>query len=219
MSKSNIDYTDPNLEYFADVNQNRLFTRNSENYINRLGRDVLNTLGNVSLLDIYLSDSRVVEPHYHQNAAELVYCISGSAVVSFINPFTNKVTSIPIEPGEVANIPQGWWHWEMATENDTHLLAIFDAPYPEYILGSDILTKTPIEVLAHTYCLDPNKLRNTLEPLHNETIVIGPTDECMRKNNTEEQSQHVQPDYSQQTNYTYPQNYPPHYYNQGYYYR
>jgi hypothetical protein len=67
------EYTRPGLEFFFDVNENRLNTRNDENFINRLGRDNLNTLGNNSLLDIYLSNGRVVEPHYHQNAAELVY--------------------------------------------------------------------------------------------------------------------------------------------------
>ncbi|TRZ37360.1 cupin domain-containing protein [Niallia circulans] len=181
MPTSYMDYTKPDVSYFSDVNKNRLNTRNADNYINRLGRDVLNTLGEVSLLDIYLSNGRVVEPHYHQNAAELVYCISGSAVVSLINPFTNKVSNIPIRPGQVANIPQGWWHWEIASEDKTHLLAIFDAPYPEYIFGSDILTKTPVEVLAHTYCLDPVQLKKTLAPLKNDTIVIGPTDECLQK--------------------------------------
>ncbi|WP_347551337.1 nucleoside triphosphate pyrophosphohydrolase [Pseudalkalibacillus hwajinpoensis] len=28
-----------NIQYFSDINQNRLFTRNAANYINRLGRD------------------------------------------------------------------------------------------------------------------------------------------------------------------------------------
>lgn len=182
MVTSYMDYTKPNVQYFFDINKNRLMTRNNENFINRLGRDNLNTLGDVSLLDIYLSTGRVVEPHYHQNAAELVYCISGAAVVSLINPFNNELTNVPITPGQVANIPQGWWHWEIATEDETHLLAIFDAPYPEYIFGSDLLTKTPIEVLAHTYCLDPKQLKKTLAPLDNETIVIGPTDECVEQN-------------------------------------
>ncbi|WP_181346976.1 cupin domain-containing protein [Thalassobacillus sp. CUG 92003] len=168
----------PVAEYFFDLNTNRLFTRNADNYINRLGRDNLNTLGNTSLLDIYLSQGHVVEPHYHQNASELVYCISGSAVVSFINPFTNEVTNIPITPGEVANIPQGWWHWEEASQNNTHLLAIFDAPYPEYIFGSDLLTKTPVEVFAHTYCINPEKFQEAIAPLHDQTIIIGPTEEC-----------------------------------------
>lgn len=211
MPTSYMDYTKPDVSYFSDVNKNRLNTRNADNYINRLGRDVLNTLGEVSLLDIYLSNGRVVEPHYHQNAAELIYCISGSAVVSLINPFTNKVSNIPIRPGQVANIPQGWWHWEIASEDKTHLLAIFDAPYPEYIFGSDILAKTPVEVLAHTYCLDPDQLKKTLAPLKNETIVIGPTDECLHK----QQRQQSTSDYHYGRNNPYSMQQP--FYPYGYY--
>jgi hypothetical protein len=59
--------------------------------------------------------------------------VAGSALVSLINPFTNKRSDIPITPGQVANIPKGWWQ-EEGTSDGTHLLAIFDAPYPEYIL-------------------------------------------------------------------------------------
>lgn len=185
MVTSYMDYTDPNVQYFFDLNQNRSITRNAQNYINQLDRDNLNTLGNVSLLDIYLSQGRVVEPHYHQNAAELVYCIGGSAVVYLINPFTNQVIQIPVTPGQVANIPQGWWHWEIASQNQTHLLAVFDAPYPEVIFGSDILTKTPVDVFAYTYCLNPEQLRQALAPLNNQTIGIGPTDECLAGLNAE----------------------------------
>ena len=104
-----------------------------------MGVNQLNTLDNISLLDIYLSANNVIEPHYHQNAAELVYCIAGSAVVSILNPFTKQLMHFPITPGQVANVPQGWWHYEVATQNNTHLLAIFNAPTPEVILGSDLL--------------------------------------------------------------------------------
>ncbi|WP_445489694.1 cupin domain-containing protein [Niallia sp. 03133] len=216
-----MDYTKSSVNYFFDVNKNRLNTRNAQNYINRLGRDNLNTLGDVSLLDIYLSKGHVVEPHYHQNAAELVYCISGSAVVSLINPFNNKITNIPIKPGQVANIPQGWWHWEIASEDKTHLLAIFDAPYPRYIFGSDILTKTPIEVLAHTYCLNPEQLKKTLAPLKNQTIVIGPTDECANQSRQGNQAPYYQQQAPHPTPY-YQQN--PYYssqasYHEGNYYK
>lgn len=208
MTTPYIDYTQPDVQYFFDVNKNRLKTRNAYNFINRLGRENLNTLGNVSLLDIYLSKGRVVEPHYHQNASELVYCISGTARVSLINPFNNVITNVTIAPGQVGNIPQGWWHWEVALEDSTHLLAIFDAPYPEYIFGSDILTKTPIEVLAHTYCLDPELLRKTLKPLDNQTIIIGPTDECV----SEMHKRQANPSYANTTSHPHaaPQyQYPP----------
>ncbi|RTE03016.1 cupin domain-containing protein [Paenibacillus whitsoniae] len=204
-----VEYTNPNLQFSFDLNKNRLFTRNQENFINRLGRDNLNTLGNVSLLDIYLSRGHVVEPHYHQNAAELVYATAGSAAVSLINPFTNQVTTVMISPGQVANIPQGWWHWEVALEDNTHLLAIFDAPFPEYIFGSDILTKTPIDVLAHTYCLDRELLSKALQPLNNETIIIGPTDQCvMQMHRSQQTAGYTQQSYEQQAYPSYSQQKP-----------
>ncbi|MDR7236595.1 hypothetical protein J2Y02_001205 [Neobacillus drentensis] len=56
-----------------------------------------------------------------------------------MNPFTKHILNYTITPGQVANVPQGWWHYEIAVVVNTHLLAIFDAPTPEVILGSDIL--------------------------------------------------------------------------------
>ncbi|WP_301170248.1 cupin domain-containing protein [Brevibacillus nitrificans] len=172
-----LDYKSPSIQYFDDVNRNRLFTKDGQNYINVLSTQTLNSLDNVSLLDIFLSQGNVVEPHYHQNAAELVYCVSGAANVSFINPFTNEVSTYHIMPGQVTNIPQGWWHWEMATADNTHLIAIFNAPIPEVILGSDILRLTPSDVMAHTYCLNEGQWRETVSPIQTSTF-IGPPVNC-----------------------------------------
>ncbi|SET13713.1 Cupin [Paenibacillus sp. NFR01] len=175
---SYMDYTSPNTEFTADVNKSLLFKKDDRNYINVLSIKQLNTLENTSLLDIFLSKSNVVEPHYHQNAAELVYCIAGAAVVSLINPFTNELLHFPIMPGQVANVPQGWWHYEVATVDCTHLLAIFDAPIPEVILGSDILSKTPANVLAHTYCLNEALVKEALAPVKPQTFIGPPADCC-----------------------------------------
>lgn len=154
---SYMDYTSSSAQFFFDVNKSPLFKKDNRNLINVLGVQQLNTLENVSLLDIFLSEDNVVEPHYHQNAAELVYCISGAATVSMLKPFTKEIINIPITPGQVANVPQGWWHYEVATADNTHILAIFDAPTPEVVLGSDILKFTPSNIMAHTYCLDENQ--------------------------------------------------------------
>lgn len=137
----------------------------------------MNTLGNVSLLDIFLSKGKYVEPHIHQNASELVYCVSGSAVVSFINPFTNQLINLPIKPGQVANVPQGFWHYEVAVEDNTHLIAIFDAPYPQAIFGSDIMRLTPANVMADTYCLDEGKWKEAIASIK-KTVIIGPSNDC-----------------------------------------
>lgn len=168
---SNIDYTSPSTNFTHDLNRSNFFQKDAQNYINVLGVKQLNTLENTSLLDIYLSTGNVVEPHIHQNAAELVYCISGSAVVSLLNPFTNQILNLPIKPGQVANIPKAWWHYEIATADGTHLLAIFDAPTPEVIFGSDILRLTPANIMAHTYCLDEQKWKQAVSPIQSTTVI------------------------------------------------
>ncbi|WP_315373138.1 cupin domain-containing protein [Paenibacillus xylanexedens] len=177
MATSYMDYTLPTTEFTYDLSNNPLFKKDENNYINALSIKQLNTLGNVSLLDIFLNTGNVVEPHTHQNATELVYCISGAAVVSLINPFTNELLHFPITPGQVANVPQGWWHYEVATADHTHLLAIFDAPVPEAIFGSDTLRLTPAKLLAYTYCLDEKKVQEALAPIQ-KTVIIGPPADC-----------------------------------------
>lgn len=174
---SNIDYTSPSTNFTHDLSKSNFFKKDAQNYINVLGIKQLNTLENTSLLDIYLSTGNVVEPHIHQNAAELVYCISGSAVVSLLNPFTNQILNLPIKPGQVANIPQAWWHYEIASADNTHLLAIFDAPTPEVVFGSDILRLTPANMMAHTYCLNEQQWKQAVSPIQS-TTVIGPPGNC-----------------------------------------
>ncbi|QVY63554.1 cupin domain-containing protein [Cytobacillus gottheilii] len=175
-----MDYTSPNTNFSFDMNKSRLFTKDRNNYINVLGTAQLNTLENMSLLDIFLSPNNVIEPHIHQNAAELVYCISGSAIVSMLNPFSKQIQNYRITPGKVANVPQGWWHYEVAEAANTHLLAIFDAPTPEFVLGSDLLRLTPAHIMAHTYCLDENQWKNTVAPIKESTI-IGPPINCSQR--------------------------------------
>ncbi|MBP1992182.1 cupin domain-containing protein [Paenibacillus eucommiae] len=203
-----IDYTSPSTQYAFDVNKSPLFRKDHRNFINVLGIQQLNTLDNVSLLDIFLSASNVVEPHYHQNAAELVYCISGAATVSMLNPFTKQILSFAITPGQVTNIPQGWWHYEVATVDDTHLLAIFNAPTPEVILGSDILKFTPSNIMAHTYCLNENQWKQAIAPVR-PTTYIGPYANCSREadhtaNQTLNQQYQQYQQYQNQQNQQYP---------------
>lgn len=176
-----MDYTSPSAQFQFDVNQSPLFIKNQENYINILGSKQLNTLDNVSLLDIFLSKNNVVEPHYHQNAAELVYCISGSATVSILNPYTKQLLNYTINPGQVANVPQGWWHYEVALTDQTHLLAIFNASTPDVILGSDILKYTPANIMSHTYCIDENQWKQAIAPVK-PTTYIGPYKNCAETN-------------------------------------
>lgn len=50
-----LDYTSPKTQFTFDVNKSRSFTKDKHNFINILGIKQLNTLENISLLDIFLS--------------------------------------------------------------------------------------------------------------------------------------------------------------------
>ncbi len=55
-----LDYTSPSAQYAFDVNNSTLFKKDNQNYINILGINQLNTLENVSLLDIFMSTNNVI---------------------------------------------------------------------------------------------------------------------------------------------------------------
>lgn len=179
---STIDYSSPSIQFYFDVNKSQLYKRDSQNYINVLGVNELNSLKGLSMLDTFLSKGNIVEPHYHQNAAELVYCIAGCVAVSIFNPYTKQLMQFTITPGQVANVPQGWWHYIEAQVDHTHFLAIFDSNTPEVILGSDILKFTEPSIMARTYCIDEHQWRQTVAPVKPGTF-IGPYKDCHQSYN------------------------------------
>ncbi|GKV64730.1 cupin [Sporosarcina sp. NCCP-2331] len=160
-------------QYAADVNKSPFFKKDDQNFINILSTQQINTLQNTSMLDIFLSKDRIIEPHYHPNASELTYCVSGSVTISMMNLQTKKFQHYRITSGQAVNIPQGWWHYQIAHAEDTHLQGIFNADIPEVVLGSDILTATPADVFAYSYGLNEELWKNATENIQPSTI-IGP---------------------------------------------
>lgn len=185
-------------EFCFDVNQSPFFVKDERNFINVVGQKQLNTLKNVSLLDMYLSNEEMIEPHYHQSASEFIYCVSGGVTVSILNPSTKEIINCSLTSGQVTNIPQGWWHYILATANQTHLLGIFDEPNPKAIFGADILTGTPANIMAHAYCLDQQKWNETIAPIQ-PSMIIGPPKDCSKSITPGPYENHqVENSYSQQ---------------------
>lgn len=169
-----------NGQFTYDLSDNRIFEKDEQNYIDALGIQQLNTIGELYFLDIFLSKDNYVDLHYHSNASELTYCISGAVEISFINPTPNEWQNFVLYPGDAVSIPQGFWHCARALEDDTHLLAAHSTNNLQTIFGSDILRITPDEVMANIYCLDEMELAHVLAPI-DETIVIGPPTSCERE--------------------------------------
>jgi uncharacterized RmlC-like cupin family protein len=175
----------PNGDFTFDLSDNEIYRKDKKNYIDALGIQQLNTIGNIYFLDIFLSKDNYVDLHYHPNASELTYCISGKAVISFINPTLNEWQDYTIKPGDAVSIPQGFFHMAQALTNDTHLLATHDTNNLKTVFGSDIFRTVPPEEIANIYCLDEEMVQETFAPIHS-TIIIGPPVGCERGEGQEE---------------------------------
>lgn len=204
MENKDVDYKDPNLPVAADLRKNRFFTKNQSNYINILSQEQLPTMGKVFLLDVFLSAGNIVEPHYHSNASEVIYCITGETVVSMINPKTNELKNVRITPQEAATIPQGWWHYFQASKDNTHVLTIYDTTKLDTVWGSDVLRLTPPQIFAHAYCLNANEVQQTLGSIK-DRVIIGPPAGCKQsREDDNHQSAYYQPHYPSNPYYARP---------------
>lgn len=59
----------------------------------------------------------------------------------------------------VPQVPQLWVSYAVFANNavdNTHLLAIFNAPTPQVIWGSNILNFTPSNIMSYTYGMNEN---------------------------------------------------------------
>ncbi|WP_232695927.1 cupin domain-containing protein [Brevibacillus daliensis] len=167
------ELSSPSLNLCFDLRTAPFFQKNAQNFILQQFAKQLPVMQNLGLLDIFLSKGNSVECHWHPNAAELVYVIQGEAIVSILNPFTLQILTYCVKPPQTVYIPMGWWHWEIATTDHTHLLAIFDNNAAQVVFGSDVLRKTPPEVFQIIYGVNAAQLAEVLKPI-DQTVVIGP---------------------------------------------
>src|SRR5918912_4213642 len=95
--------------------------------------DNFNILKDMSLYLLNLDSGGVREPHWHPNAAELSYCLSGSALMTIFSPGAGHST-FPVDEGEIVFIPKGYLHHiENIYEGETKFAIAFNHEMPEDI--------------------------------------------------------------------------------------
>ncbi|WP_335872880.1 cupin domain-containing protein [Bacillus sp. 2205SS5-2] len=166
----------PNL--FYDIENSVLFERNPENIAFQLTSTQMPAMIGGAIAELRLSKGFIREPHWHTNAWELDYLISGSATVGILDPNTNKVQTLNLKKrGETVFIPMGYWHWISADSDDTELLLFFNNDQFQTQEGSTMLTRTPLEVYEQAYNIDPRDMARALKPIEGtDGVVIGPPD-------------------------------------------
>jgi oxalate decarboxylase len=122
-------------------------------------------LGNASIfpilngLALYLlrfAPSGIREPHWHPNAAELDYVISGNARMTIFSP-DGTGNTFEIGPGQIVFIPPAYFHYieNIDPTNATEFLVFFNNERPEDTGISGALSSYSNEVLAAVYNSDP----------------------------------------------------------------
>lgn len=115
------------------------------------------TLHDVTVFPLTAVPHGLREPHWHPNAAELNYCVSGQAQIGIVAPDGN-VQTFAVNAGDIAYIPRSWFHYIANTSDEPlEFLIFFLTPDPriQTINLSLTVDHVPASVLAASFDSDP----------------------------------------------------------------
>ncbi|MGB0025326.1 MAG: cupin domain-containing protein [Nitrososphaeraceae archaeon] len=135
-----------------------------------------NNFGILSGLACYLLTLKpkgIREPHWHPNAAELDYVISGRARMTIFSPGDN-VDTFEVGPGEIVFIPSAYFHYieNVNASEDMQFAVFFNHERPEDIGISGALGAYSNDVLGSVFGLEP-KILDALPKYQEDLFVVS----------------------------------------------
>lgn len=107
--------------------------KNSGGWVKMSNGFLLPTLEGLALYSLQLDRKGVREPHWHPNANELNYLISGRVRITLLPP-GGELEVYDLEPGDITFLPRGYFHSIYNTGDEPARLAVFFShPYPSDI--------------------------------------------------------------------------------------
>ncbi|WP_338026229.1 cupin domain-containing protein [Cohnella algarum] len=164
--------TSPSLTLTGDSNEVVTYRRDADNYITQLFAEQLPAI-QTGFFNVRMNKGIIIQPHWHTNVNELVFVIGGEVATTVFNPFTQKLMSYRLKPGQASMFPKGWFHWIVGLEDDTHILTVFDRPTPDIVYGSDFLRMTPGQIMQLAYSVDEKEYEKAVEPIR-QSVILGP---------------------------------------------
>src|SRR5919198_590095 len=135
--------------------------------------DNFNILKGMSLYSLHLDKGGVREPHWHPNAAELDYVISGRARMTIFGP-SDSVDTFEVGPGEVVFILPAYFHYiENIGDNedeDMQFAIFFNHERPEDLGISGSFGAYSNEILASVFGTQTTPLASL--PKYQEDLFI-----------------------------------------------
>jgi oxalate decarboxylase len=111
-------------------------------------------LEGITLFDLRLNPAGIREPHWHPNAAELDYVVSGKAKMVILSPHGDRDEFI-VGEGDVVFIPPAYFHYiENIGDEEMHFAVFFNHESPEDIGISGAMGAYSNEVLSSVFEVD-----------------------------------------------------------------
>ena len=124
---------------------------------------------------VVLKPGGIREPHWHPNAWEFDYCISGQARMSIVGP-NNEWKTFDVTAGQIVFVPVGYFHYfENTGTDDLRFLVCFnnsEAESDDDIGVSVSLGGTPRHVLAATFGV-AKEVFERIPQLHEEVTIVS----------------------------------------------
>jgi oxalate decarboxylase len=131
---------------------------------------ILSGMGAVLLL---LKKGGVREPHWHPNASELGYCITGNAKMTIFMTNARHVT-FTINPGQLIFIPRGYWHdIENIGKEEAKFVIVYDNERPEDLGITGSVGSMSARVLDRIFGIRPPGFFDQLNYKLSQDVIVG----------------------------------------------
>lgn len=115
-------------------------------------------LDGICFLPLSIDNGGVREPHWHPNAAELIYIISGEAEIGLAGS-DGMVEHFTVGPGDLAFFPTNWFHYVASIGSEPlDSIVYLSHAAPSRIDLSDMVAFTPRTVTAVSIGLEADAL-------------------------------------------------------------
>jgi oxalate decarboxylase len=130
-------------------------------------------LKDMAIYTLHLEKEGVLEPHWHPNAAELDYVISGRARMTIFCP-GDDIDTFEVGPGEIVFIPSAYFHYieNVSPNKDMQFAVFFNHERPEDIGISGVFGAYSNEVLGSVFGLEP-KVLDSLPKYQEDLFVVA----------------------------------------------
>ncbi|HZV04037.1 MAG TPA: cupin domain-containing protein [Gemmataceae bacterium] len=117
---------------------------------------------NASMYSVHLEEAGVREPHWHPDAWEFTYCVTGRGHVAILSP-KRSADTFEIKAGDVFFVPPGHLHYfENLGPGELHLVLAFNTSeaegYDDIGIGES-MGAIPDEALAAIFGVSPEVIR------------------------------------------------------------